>query len=273
MSSTNFFRLYREIDKSLPSNIPPDLNYQKERLEILHKLKGNSYLNSIVMNGITTEPGLVAPPKHHGKFIRMKDRNGLTVERRKKVEQSDIDRKRDLEIRRYIQETQETTELITEIDKRVSTKKSKTLPSRLLKKLTLVEDKRVGDNAMLRDNAFIGSSIPSPGKVKENPLYAPHIPQKGLIFDRSHAEGKWSLEERQKLYTLYQQFELPPVYCKNVEIWKLYFLKIADSFRILFPKRTTEEVVSKVREMVARRQMKEAGEDIFWNSVVRQCAS
>jgi hypothetical protein len=273
MSATNFFRLYREIDKSLPSNIPPDLNYQKERLEVFHKLKGNSYLNNTVMNGITAEPGLVAPPKHHGKFIRMKARNGVTEERRKKVEQSDIDRKRDLEIRRYIQETQETTQLISEIDNRVSSKKSKTLPSRLLKKLTLVEDKRVGDTAMLRENAFIGSNIPSPGKVKENPIYTPHIAQKGLVFDRNYSEAKWSLEERQKLYSLYQQFELPPVYCKNVEIWKLYFLKVADSFRILFPKRTTEEVVQKVREMVAKRQMKEAGEDIFWNSVVRQCVS
>jgi len=269
MSTSNFLRLYREIDKSLPSSKPPDLYYQKERLEIFQSLKKNPHFNATVMNGFIADPDIVQPVKHHGKFIRIRNRDGIiTEEKRRDRELAEADRKRTIEIRKVMRESTETNELINEINKRVHNKKSKTLPSRLMKKLSLVEEKRVGDNAMLRDDPYLGSCIPALNNDKDKHNATPTLVRQPITFDRGYSEMKWTLEERQKLHSLYQQFELPPPYCRNLELWKLYFLKVSDRFRVFFPQRSTEEVVLKVREMVAKRQMKELGEESFWKEVM-----
>lgn len=72
MSTSKFMRLFREIEKSLPDEVPTDFTYQKEREEIIQTLlrpqfKDKNNLPELRHIGFK-EP--VHPSKHHGKGAR-----------------------------------------------------------------------------------------------------------------------------------------------------------------------------------------------------------
>jgi hypothetical protein len=51
------------------------------------------------------------------------------------------------------------------------------------------------------------------------------------------------------------------------ELWQLYFDSFADRFREFFPQRNQREVVSKLRDILSKRRLKENGEEEFWGEI------
>jgi hypothetical protein len=86
------------------------------------------------------------------------------------------------------------------------------------------------------------------------------------ILNRDRSLLKWTLEERQKLNSLYYEMSTPSQNA-HLEIWKAYLIEFAKRFHIFYPNRSMEDITEKIRTMLAKKQMKEKGEEEFWKII------
>ncbi len=288
MSGSQFLRLYREIDRSLPSKKTTDHFYEKERYEALQKLPEFRELFK------TTAP--VKRPKYHGKLIRQFN-NGLDNDRRRDLERKEKERRQKQEISEVMRQSQDIREIIHSMHD-VAEKRSK-IPILVLRKMDLMDEREGKESSPDKRQKFKTTSS-SPNLLERDPRINPRrktafgLPTHDFdavsvstrllprletktsvlaprsenfrhvtIYDRSYSKARWSAEERKKLHLLYQEILLPPKRC-HVEIWRAYFRELCQRFQCFFPERSAEEIVEKARLMVAKAQMKEKGEEDFW---------
>lgn len=281
-------RLYREIDKSLPDKRPYDTTYFRERKEVFDLLQPKDY--NTHLKSLKT---YVAPVKHHGKLARLKAENRQSVS-------SIIARERELEhrlkenrMRAYIQEYRDNDKVLHEMQSCMA--EQRPIPAKTVQKLFAKDSDTyqiknlilTGDLATMKEvvtaNATTGavSTTSSPGRRQLPPLddlkQQPSSTQRLMPcfqspsihfenrrdFDRTRTHTKWSAEERQKLSQLYRDVPLPAISGEK-ELWNFYYQKVAERFVVFFPQRSREDVKEKLRSMLAKKQMKEAGEEAYW---------
>jgi hypothetical protein len=152
-TNSKFFRLYRELDRSLPSKKINDHDYEKERKEILQNL--NEYRD------ILKEPPPITGPKYHGKLVRKLD-SGFDNERRKHHERKKKEYVQRRNLREVINQSQDLKEVIHELHNIAQNKEK--IPILLRKKMDIMEQQEIG---------FSSPAIPlskSPGKLKDRPI-------------------------------------------------------------------------------------------------------
>lgn len=313
--TTKIFRLYREIDKSLPDKRPYDTSYMRERQEVfamLQPMQYDKHVKSLVTN--------VEPLKHHGRIARLrgelKQRKDDETARAKELEE----RMQENHMRAILQEYHDNSRAFNTMQKCID--EHRPIPKKTvqrffardsrsyeIKNLILQGDletvKEVVNAAstttstaatvnggggggsgaasplrrlppldltggMVRSSSNGGGAIggqattqPPPSRLM--PCFQPpsiHVDNR-RSFDRARTHSKWSNEERQRLNDLYREIPLPQPQAQP-EIWALYFTKVADRFAAFHKNRSKEEIREKLRTMIKRRQMKEHGEEAFW---------
>jgi hypothetical protein len=173
-----------------------------------------------------------------------------------------------------------------------------TSPSRSSKKLkennaytrvgTILEDELLNQQVKHAEpqrpfSAALKTTLPNSNSISDsisiNTVHLPRIETKTYalakptvnfhqksVLNRDRSLLKWTIEERQKLNSLY--YEMPiPSQTAHLEIWKAYLLEFAKRFHIFFPNRAINDIVEKIRTMIAKKQMKEKGEEEFWKRI------
>lgn len=301
--TTKVFRLYREIDKSLPDKRPYDTSYMRERQEIfamLQPMQYDKHLKSLVTG--------VEPVKHHGRIARLrgelKQRKDDETARAKELEE----RMQENHMRAILQEYHDNSRAFNTMQKCIDEQRpipKKTVQrffardarSYEIKNLILQGDlatvKEVVNTASTATSSAAattvnggstspprrlppldltatgggggGGGVPS-SSTRLMPCFQPptmHVDNR-RSFDRARTHSKWSNEERQRLNDLYREIPLPPPQAQP-EIWALYFTKVAERFAAFHKNRSKDEIREKLRTMIKRRQMKEQGEEAFWH--------
>lgn len=243
MSNSEFFRLYRELGKS--SNIDArakDISYDRERKEVLKAIGYD-------IKGIRKA---VQPNLNHGKYARriQNERHLAAIsgdylkhQYRKKKEFNDML----IETDKINSAAKELSELLAE---------KKPIPRLLLKQIT---------------GSHGSSAAPTLSSQSQSMDLKPHVvpdPILPRVFSKvrkSMSLNKWSPEERQRLNQLYNEIKPPPVSHKGM--WELYYETIAYRFKDFFPRRSIDDIVTKVEELVTDRKLKEGGEKQFWQGL------
>jgi hypothetical protein len=279
--TTRIFRLYREIDKSLPDARPYDTSYVRERQEVFEFLQPVSYEKHLKSLGTRVEP-----LKHHGRLARLRaeasQRKNTLAKRAKELEE----RMQENHMRAILQEYHDNGKAIVEMKNCIDEKKP--IPARTVRDFFAVDSKKYeiknlilqGELDTVKELMDSTSLTTSPSRklppiaVSSSTSSSPIRPMPCFqqptilvdnrrLFDRTKSKSKWSLEERQKLNTLYREIPLPPPHAKP-EIWQLYFEKVAERFYVFYPDRSKQDIRDKLRSMISRRQMKEEGEESYW---------
>jgi hypothetical protein len=310
MSSSNFFRLYREIDRSLPSKKIDDHCYEKERKEILAQF--GEY------QSILKTPARVQAPKYHGKVVR-KLNNGFDNERRKLREKNEKEFQQRKELRRVMNESAELNIVIHELcgvaekkepipllllrkmdfmDKKEKVLSSSSSPStashlplspsmkrqqQLLSLEEEYENKRKQRQLSLPFST-VGQAEQNSSGVEEISVHTSLLPRirrnssiyaqptqnynnQNRVFDRSYSQFKWSIEEREKLFTIFEGLPPPPMQTVHISLWQAYFNEFAKRFQVFYPQRSKEDIIAKIHQMILKKQMKNKEETEFWNNL------
>ena len=77
--------------------------------------------------------------------------------------------------------------------------------------------------------------------------------------------NKWPQCEREHLIQLYKEVEKPQN--AQVELWKIYYNRLSDRFRSVYPHRKPLEITDKLQEMIAKRQFHSDKEVQHWQSM------
>jgi hypothetical protein len=97
-SNSKFFRLYRELDKSMPDEKVFDESYHNERMEVMQYFpEYNQYINK-------KPEKFVARPKFHGKLVREMN-HGFDNERRELLERKKDEFRRNRKMQAVILES------------------------------------------------------------------------------------------------------------------------------------------------------------------------
>lgn len=287
--TSKVFRLYREIDKSLPDKRPYDMTYVRERQEVFEMLQPISYDKQMRSLSRTVEP-----LKHHGRTARLRAdvnmRRDVERQREKELEQ----RMQENHMRAILQEYRDNGKAIVNMQKCIEDHRP--IPARTVQTL-FAKDSRAYEikNLILKGeldvvkevvsaNGNMSTSTNSPPRrlpplennnaLKSPPANRPMpcFQQPTIVvdnrreFDRTKTKTKWSLQERQKLNELYREIPLPQPNAQ-LEIWSIYFDKVAARFIVFYPERTKSDVREKLKTMITKRQLKEAGEVAYWQEM------
>lgn len=225
----------------------------------------------------------VQPLKYHGKLSRLQQKNGVDETKRQEDERNRLDREREKELRKFfVENPRQSPQLMREMKGLVENKS--VIPEEVVQKLCRevipleYSLKRSRDARREAAGGFSGNSaregfLPPIIGVAEPSLEKSTVLGCGVrSINRSFTSNKWSSEERQQLNRLYQEIARPPRRA-NLELWSLYFDNVADKFRAFHPKRSKDEVIKKLREMIAKRQMKETGEHDYWQQLSSSASS
>jgi hypothetical protein len=305
MSGSNFYRLYREIDKSLPSGKVYDFTYKIEVDEVLRSSSSNRFQGA---------GRKVQPLKFHGKLARIKAEKVDVAKKVKKQEENKQKKKEFRDTSALIQHHIETQNVVQQVAEYVEHQQY--LPPTLVRRLCEAElspkksiegllkpltplnaSKSIQQTPTSNQNEKInlqqqeGIILPSLQKKSSFTMETTNFSQKPFqqsqqqlssyfhgsdyhfhqkqIVDCSYSEQKWTEEERQRLLLLYQENPIPH---KNAhpEVWNIYFTKIAEKFHVFYSQRSLYEVKKKVRSMILKRQMKENGELEYWKQIQQQ---
>lgn len=256
--TTKIFRLYREIDKSLPDKRPYDTSYMRERQEIFAMLQPMQY-DKHVKSLVTS----VEPLKHHGRIARLrgelKQRKDDETARAKELEE----RMQENHMRAILQEYHDNSRAFNTMQKCIEEQRpipKKTVQRFFARDARAYEIKNLilqGDLEAVKEvintastttsaaataGAVSGTSPPRRLPPLDHTATATATatatqPPQRLMpcfqspsihvdnrrsFDRSRTHSKWSNEERQRLNDLYREIPLPPPQAQP-EIWALYF--------------------------------------------------
>lgn len=287
MSGSKFSRIYKEIDKSAPSAKIYDFSYKQERMEIFELLNASTAYKGLD-SAQYKPPRKAEPLKYHGKLARLKGQHGMDHEKRKQKQKEAEDFFKEKEIRSTMQRSLDSRQYLDEMLQKMDSNQpisSKTV-ERLTKALTrddpildrvkatasssssLIKSakslpKISSEKQKLTSTPPLAASPSNPSHFFREPAY--HFENRRMI-DRGRTQQKWSLEERDRLSQIYRDCP-PPANQAHIEIWQLYFENIAARFLAFSPHRSREEAVAKARMMIAKRQMKERGEEEYWQRI------
>lgn len=272
--NNKFFRRYRELEKYEIEKSPLDPTYEADRMEVLHALS-NATKSSILVD--TIKP--VAAPKYHGKLVRSKEYQAqLRTTRMQNDEKRRSYYQRQAQIRKTENERQMTKELANSLRQYVENHQP--IPKKLIEESLAV--KQVASSQSSTSPQAVAQSPPSPPKAKpvqpelsitqyriETTVFPKldySLRLQPLAFDRSRTSSKWTSEERARMNALYQELQ-PPHPKAGKELMHLYLMSFADKFMAFYPSRHREEVIEKIRFLVRNKQLKQVGEERYWQEV------
>ncbi len=238
-----FAVLYHELTKLTPMTQATDTDFKKQRVDVLQRLG---------MMGHGKAKGGTGP------VIRQENRNlGKKARQRSneaRQEALHMDNKaaslRKMEVHSIVQEVEEKMKLSKDLSKYVKAKKE--IPPRLLRQLVGKQPRKTARLAPLTS-----------GK-QEAPMHKITVAR---VPTQTHAysSNRWSEPERLFLLDLYRELEKPKI--PNVELWKIYYSRLADRFRALHPGRKQQEIIQKLEDMISKKQIKDEREVKYWSKV------
>ncbi len=230
-----------------------DFNFERDRKDIMKQL---GMLGPVVKKkgGIHVELN-----KHHGKKARALE-NGAHQDALHQDNKATAARR--LEVQALVHEVASKQAISKELAKYVQAKEP--IPPRLLRELTGVKltGKKTQTLPPLQSKGKSGSKADS-GYV---PPPTDHNHQGRQITTlHSQCSNKWPAEERSFLVQLYRELEKPTG--AQVALWKIYYDRLADRFRSLYPHRQSRAIIEKLHEMIAKKQFHDEKEVAHWQSL------
>ena len=271
--ATEFLRLYNEMCKGDRQVIDTGLSKKpKEKKGERSRTKANSdifgdYSNTrmsvmtrLGVEGMGEEKFIRTKPNpHHGKAARRlaatmanKPREGSNgaAEAQKGRDKADARKK----FNELMIETDRINKVAREIQQQLNTGQS--ISSNLVMKLANEKKKRVG--------------VPKPRKLP--PLtHKETFPRELYVIKRDYSKNKWTLEERERMNTLFHELEKPTT--NLLGAWEQYYKGFADRFRSTVPGRSEADVIEKLQGMILKRQMHDDKEKQFWEEGNVYCKS
>lgn len=253
--ATEFLRLYKElckeereemdsgkVKKLTSSSSSTALMYPSTRLSVMSELGYDVGLEA---------PIRVKPMKYHGKMARrsIELRIKLLEENpaaKKEKLNPNANRDRAAEKKKLhdiMLETERINKVAQEIEK--LTTAGKPIGEELIRKLA--NDKKN------RSAAYAIKKLPPISSTSKREI---------SLYRKDLSKHKWTLEERDKLNSLFQELEKPSSI--HLQAWNLYYKNFSNRFRSLFTNRSETEVIEKLQGMILMRQMREPGEEKFW---------
>ncbi len=244
--SIGFLKLYRDLaEKSKPfqnnlSNVEDTLNlYEKERLEVFHKLGYEVNHKDVI---------LTKPNKHHGAAARRKVKTNETS-----VNEIEVERNKRKEYHKIINETDRFNKMTLELKELVENKKE--IPNEFFNKLLQSPTSK-------KANKENSDSLKLP---RISQVHKPTYRRENTILSTVNPSTKWTKEERAKINQLY--LELPRTKGKQLGQWEHYYINFANRFRSIFTHRKQDEIIDKVQELIVSRKLKEVGEEQYWDNI------
>jgi hypothetical protein len=245
--SSQFSMLWSDLVKTGPMTKARDTNFERDRKEIMFQLGMIGGKSSDKKKSMG--PLRAVANKHHGKKAR-----ALANEAHQKALYADskTDAIKRLEVQTMVHEVESKNVISKEMAKYV--KAQQPIPPRLMK-------------------ALIGGKISKPKTLpplikKKIEGYQPpptdrstHV-RKQTILQNMKTNNKWPIEERKHLIQLYKEIEKPQN--AQVELWKIYYNRLSDRYRSLYPHRKAIEITDKLQEMITKRQFHDEKEIEHW---------
>ena len=235
--ATEFSRLYRELCHSGPNDPIYDIQFTKERKQVLRALG----------HDIKSQSKNLKIPKYHGKAAR---RRAHEARLQAISAEADIERRKEMEIRALSKRTNEVNELTNQIQS------------------LMAQNKFVSKNLWAKYHRIYGehAEVSEPTKIPPlHPPVAPTIPRPAARTRSTYSENKWTKAEREKLNSIYWTLQKPGGH--SMSAWNNYFVDFATQFRIFYNKRSEKEVIAKIKDLYATRQFEEVGESKYWSGL------
>lgn len=242
--STEFLRLYRELEKITPTTVYDEGKLTRQRNDVMHRLGHKG------VGGAGGEK-YTRGPKYHG----IRAREGAHDARQEALLGNS---KAKAATRMQVHEAVSSVSRLTGLAKELSTyvKAKKAVPGVLMRKL-------VGNDAMRRKLPPLGEGG---GPQASGGRLAVTMPREPRDSRRDYTANSWSIEERALLNRLYLEMPKPTVATK-LESWRVFYDNVASRFVAFYPHRSLQESVAKLQDMISRRAMKEVGEAEYWAGV------
>jgi len=248
--SSQFQLLWADLAKTTPMTIAKQTDFEKDRMGIMSQLG--------MLGPIKKKMGPKKEVnKHHGKQARAMANEAHQVALHRESKKDAIKR---LQVQTMVHEVESKNNISKDMAKYV--KAQQPIPPRLMK-------------------ALIGGKMTKPRALpplikKKQQGYVPpptdrvHIARK-VVSMHTNCDNKWPVCERDHLIQLYKELEKPQN--AQVELWKIYYTRLADRFRSLYPHRKPLEITDKLQEMIAKRQFHSTAEVKHWQSMMLNKAS
>ena len=236
--STEFLRLYRELEKYTPSTVYDEKKLTDQRNDVMYRLgyKG-------IGGGVTH----TKCAKFHGKkareFAHDARQSALKNDAKVKAE-------RRMEVHEAVHGVARLVSLTKELGTYV--KSQEPVPGGLMRKL-------VGNDAMRK-------KAPPQNDGPKDLWKLPTIPREPRQVRKDFTTNAWSLDERMMLNKIYVEMPKPTVKTK-LDSWKVFYESVASRFIQFFPHRTLKETIEKLEDLIHRRVIKEVGETEYWEGV------
>jgi hypothetical protein len=256
----SFTRLYGDLVRGKEK----DPEFRLEREELLFRL-GHDV-------GRVFKTERITGPKYHGKLARCRDPGHDT----KMLFEKDDRFKRSIETKKSVSTTLNEADMLhkttAEISKLMAS--GKHIPDSVIMRLPCGDS---GDKSIITLPKISSAAAPMQTRVNDRSpkqislqipvnVKARTIVQSKSVSNKGFTQERWSKDERQRINEIYASVEQPRQK-KSIELWTLYFEDFASRFQKFFPRRTSAEVILKVQEMIAKRQLKEHGEIEYWKEL------
>lgn len=235
--STEFLRLYRELERITPTTEYDEKKIEAQRTDVMHRLGYKE---------VGGEKKYTKGPKFHGKKAREE-----AHEMRLKALACDskAEAHKRMQIYSTINRVQSTAALSIDLGRYVKSKKP--VPNALMRKMF--------GNDSVRKKQPNDDEDAGPKDLWRPPT----IPRQTRDVRKDFTINAWTTEERALLNRLY--LEIPkPVVVTKLDSWRNFYENVSSRFCSFYPKRTQEETIAKLQDLIHRRALKEVGEDKFW---------
>jgi hypothetical protein len=257
--TSNFNVLWGELKKLTPMTVARDFNFERDRKDIMKQLG--------MLGPVVKKKGVIHVElnKHHGKKARALE-NGAHQDALHQDNKTSAARR--LEVQALVHEVASKQAISKELAKYVQAQEP--IPSRLLRELTgaKLAGKKTQTLPPLHGKGRSG--------LKADTGYVPpptdHNHQgRQVTALHSQCSNKWPVEERNFLVQLYRELDKPTN--AQVALWKIYYDRLADRFRSLYPHRQSRAIIEKLHEMIAKKQFHDEKEVAHWQSLQSAKAS
>mgnify|MGYP006084096195 CR=1 FL=1 len=243
-----FASLYHELTKLTPMTKALDTDFKKQRIDVLQRL-------GMMGNGKDSKSSNLGPIRQLNKNLGKKARQRSHESRQTALH---VDNKavsqRKMEVHAIVHEVEEKMKLSKDLSTFVKAKKD--IPPRLLRQLL--------GKSSTRKSAILP---PIANGKQQDPTHKITVPREAINI-HSYTSNRWNEQERIFLLELYREIEKPRA--PNVDLWKIYYSRLADRFRALYPQRKQQEIISKLENMISKRQVKDVREVHYWSKVKQE---
>lgn len=260
---SEFLKLYRELSRKGPDSKVYDLDYRKDREEVLFRL---GYRVD------SAAPDYVAAPRYHGKLVRRR----RDEQNHSKLWDTGDSAKVALQAKKALSRISATSVEMRRASAEIETymTANRKIPDKLIDKLCKTSGTQIAATAAVK------ISSQQKRANSEGALLPPLVPATSIyggerqfkdrrtpnLMSKSYSSNKWSTPEINRINALYQEVAFPNPR-NSIELWRFYFIGFAERYQAFFPHRSIEETTEKLHRMIASRQFKEAGEREFWEAM------